>query len=160
MHFMDENFWVAIGFLIFLYFAYRPVRKAIINALDARINQIKQKLKETEKVRKEAKSLLDEIQTEIDGFERYKKQILKSAKKSTEILVEKQSKEMDLILSRKKQSVIKAIENKQHKIMHELKDSFINEVISLVRNYLVETNNNSVSDEEILKNFVDSKKNN
>ena len=42
MHFFDENFWIAVSFVIFLYFAYKPIKKAIINSLDAKINEIKE----------------------------------------------------------------------------------------------------------------------
>jgi len=87
MHFFDENFWVAISFILFLYFAYKPVKKAIINSLDVKIDDIKQKFAESEKIKTEAKLLLEEIQKEMMNFEEYKKQIINKAKDSTEKLI-------------------------------------------------------------------------
>ena len=80
MHFFDENFWVAISFILFVYFAYKPVKKAIINSLDVKIDDIKQKFAESEKIKTEAKLLLEEIQKEMMNFEEYKKQIINKAK--------------------------------------------------------------------------------
>ena len=158
MHFFDENFWVAVSFIIFLYFAYKPVRKAIINSLDARINDIKEKLAQTEKLKAEAKSLLEEVQKEMENFESYKQQLLDKAKISTDNLIEKRTKELEIALTRKSNSATSLIENEKSKISEELKNEFTDTVINIVRNYLIESKNNSVSDEAIINKFIDKKK--
>lgn len=158
MHFFDENFWVAVSFIVFLYFAYRPVKKAIINSLDSKINDIKDKLAQTEKVRAEAKLLLEEIQKEIEKFEDYKEEIINKAKISTENLVKKRTKEMELALSRKSDSASQLIENEKSRISEELRNEFTDTVINIVKNYLVESKNNSISDEEIIDKFISKKK--
>ena len=48
VHFFDESLVIAICFIIFIYLAYRPIKKAIVASLDARIDEIKTKLTETE----------------------------------------------------------------------------------------------------------------
>ncbi len=154
MHFMDENFWVAVSFLIFLYFAYKPVRNAIISSLDKKIEDIKKNLAESEKLKSDAKILLDEIQDEMNNFEKYKEHILQNAKSSTDRLIEQKSKEMDIFLSRKKDSALRMIENEQAKAADKLKGEFTEQVITIVRSYLIETKNNSVSDSEIVKKFI------
>jgi F-type H+-transporting ATPase subunit b len=154
MHFFDESFVVAICFIIFLYFAYKPIKKAIVASLDARIDEIKSKLEETEKLKKAAKQLLDEIKQEIQVFEERKESILESAKTSTERLVETRSKEMELMLARKKDSAIKSIDNQKDKASSQMRAEFTDAVLNTVRTYLVETKNNSVSDEEILAHFT------
>jgi F-type H+-transporting ATPase subunit b len=158
MHFFDENFWVAISFILFLYFAYKPVKKAIINSLDAKIDDIKQKFAESEKIKTEAKLLLEEIQKEMTNFEEYKKQIISKAKDSTEKLIEKRTKEMEIALDRKSKSANQIIENEKSKISEELKNEFTESVINSVRNYLIESKNNSISDEEIIDKFINHKK--
>ena len=158
MHFFDENFWVAVSFIVFLYFAYKPVRKAIINSLDARINDIKEKLAQTEKLKAEAKSLLEEVQKEMENFESYKQQLLDKAKISTDNLIEKRTKELEIALTRKSNSATSLIENEKSKISEELKNEFTDTVINIVRNYLIESKNNSVSDEAIINKFIDKKK--
>ena len=117
MHFLDENFWVAVSFIVFLYFAYKPVKKAILNSLDSKINDIKAKLTQTEKVKAEAKLLLEEIQGEMEKFEEYKEQIINKAKASTERLIEKRTKELEIALDRKSKSANQLIENEKSKIV-------------------------------------------
>ncbi len=157
MHFFDENFWIAVSFVIFLYFAYKPLRKAITNSLDARINEIKEKLAQTEKIKTEAKLLLEEIQKEIENFDEYKQQIIAKAKISTNKLIEKRTKEMEIALTRKSEDAVKLIENEKSKITQQLKEEFTDTVINLVRSYLAESKNNSVSDEEIINRFIKQK---
>jgi len=157
MHFFDENFWIAVSFVIFLYFAYKPIRKVITNSLDARINEIKEKLAQTEKIKTEAKLLLEETQKEMENFEEYKQQIIAKAKISTDKLIEKRTKEMEIALTRKSEDAVKLLENEKSKITQQLRDEFTDTVINLVRSYLDESKNNSVSDEEIINRFIKQK---
>lgn len=154
MHFMDESFWIAVSFVVFLYFAYKPIKKAIINSLDARINEIKENLAQSERIKAEAKELLEEVQKELNNFEEYRKQVMHNAKISTEKLIETKTKEMDLVLARKEDSSKMLIENERAKASESLKDEFTDNVIKIVRGYMVKSKNNSVSDEEIINKFI------
>ncbi|MFK7968634.1 MAG: ATP F0F1 synthase subunit B [Rickettsiaceae bacterium] len=158
MHFFDENFWVAVSFIVFLYFAYKPVKKAILNSLDSKINDIKEKLAQTEKIKAESKLLLEEIQQEMEKFEEYKEKIINKAKVSTERLIEKKTKEMEIALDRKSKSSNQFIEHEKSKISEELRNEFTDTVINTVKNYLAESKNNSISDEEIINKFINKKK--
>ncbi|MCF8495010.1 MAG: ATP F0F1 synthase subunit B [Rickettsiaceae bacterium] len=154
IHFFDESFVIAVCFIIFIYLAYRPVKKAIIASLDARINEIKEKLAKAERLKEEAKSLLDEVEKELDEFEVRKKDIITSAQNSIERLVETKNKEISLLLARKKDSAIKAIDNEREKASDSLKLEFTETVLNLVKNYLIQTKNNAVSDQEIIERFI------
>jgi F-type H+-transporting ATPase subunit b len=154
IHFFDESFVIAVCFIIFIYLAYRPVKKAIIASLDARINEIKEKLAKAERLKEEAKSLLDEVEKELDEFEARKKDIITSAQNSIERLVETKNKEISLLLARKKDSAIKAIDNEREKASDSLKIEFTETVLNLVKSYLVQTKNNAVSDQEIIERFI------
>lgn len=158
VHFFDESLVIAICFIIFIYFAYRPLKKAIVASLDARINEIKTTLAETEALKKEAKLLLDEIKQEMEAFEIRKKSILESADISTQRLIETRRKEMELMLARKKDSALKSIENQKEKASDQLRTEFIETVIKIVRTYLIETKNNFVSEEEIIERLMNVNK--
>ncbi len=154
IHFFDESFVIAVCFIIFIYLAYRPVKKAIIASLDARINEIKKKLAKAERLKEEAKNLLDEVEKELDEFEARKKDIITSAQNSIERFVETKNKEISLLLARKKDSAIKSIDNEREKASDSLKLEFTETVLNLVKNYLVQTKNNAVSDQEIIEHFI------
>lgn len=150
----DAHFVIALCFIIFVYFSYRPIRKAILSALDSRILEIQMKLEETEKIKKDAKLLLNEMESEMQTFDDRKKHIIESARESTSQLIETKVKEMDLMVNRTKNSAIKSIENKRAKANAELSEAFTESVLKIVQNYLLETKNNSASDTEILKHFA------
>jgi F-type H+-transporting ATPase subunit b len=158
VHFFDESLVIAICFIIFIYLAYRPIKKAIVASLDARINEIKTKLAETEALKQEAKLLLDEIKQEMEAFEERKKSILESADISTQRLIETRKKEMELMLACKKDSAIKSIANQKEKASDQMRTEFIEAVTKTVRAYLIETKNNSVSDEEIITRLMNTNK--
>ncbi|PCJ25363.1 MAG: hypothetical protein COA94_06380 [Rickettsiales bacterium] len=153
-HYFDESFVVAICFVAFIYLAYQPVRKAILASLDARIQEIKDKLEETETIRNDAKKLLDDLEHKMSDFEARKQVILDSAEVTTKRLVETKTQEMELLLARKKESAVKFIENQKTKATAAMRDEFTESVLNMVRTYLVETKNNSVSDEEIINHFI------
>ncbi|GAB4169064.1 MAG: hypothetical protein Tsb006_7300 [Rickettsiaceae bacterium] len=154
IHFFDESFVIAVCFIIFIYFAYKPIKKAIVASLDAKIEEIKNKLTETENLKADAKKLLDEVKQEIETFEERKKSILQNAQNSTHRFVETKSKEMDLLLARKRDSAIKSIESEAAKASKAMQAEFMNDVLNLVKSYLEETKNNSVSDQEIIDHFT------
>ena len=154
MNLLDENFIIALCFLIFIYFSYKPIRNAIISSLDAKINDIKNKLSETEKLRNEAKSLLLEVEKEMDSFELQKNDILNSAQVSTKKLVELRKKESEILLTRHKNLAIESINTQKKLACNKMKSEYMEEVLDLVTSYLKETNNNSASDKEILQNSI------
>lgn len=154
IHFFDESLVIAICFIVFIYLAYRPVKKAIVASLDSRINEIKTKLAETEDLKKEAKLLLDEIKQEMEVFEERKKSILESAYTSTQRLIETRTKEMELMLARKKDSAIQSIDNQKERASDQMCAEFTEAVLKTVKTYLIETKNNSVSDEEIIAHLL------
>lgn len=149
--FLDSHFIIAVCFIIFVYFSYKPIKKAILGSLDSKIKEIQDKIEETERLKKEAKVLLEEVEKEMSDFEERKKNILESAKVSTSRLVETKVKEIDLMLRRTKDSALKSIETKRLRANDQLRREFTDSVLSMVRTYLTETKNNSTSDKEILE---------
>ena len=157
MHFFDESFWIAVSFIIFLYLTYRPIKKAIISALDSRINIIRSKVIEAEKLKQDAESLLLEAEQEMKHLDEKKAQIIESAENSTSRLVESRVKEMKILLARSKESAINSIEHKKVVASQELRNEFTDNVIKLVRSYMAESKSNSTSDEEIINRFLNRK---
>ncbi len=54
----DANFWVAISFAIFVILAWRPLKKAMLTALDDRTERIRNDIDEAARLREEAQALL------------------------------------------------------------------------------------------------------
>jgi len=85
---IDSTFWVAISFLIFLGgLVYLKVPHKINEILDKLINDIKNEIDESEKLRLEAKILLNNAQSKLDTAQTVSNDILEQAKKDSDYLI-------------------------------------------------------------------------
>ena len=74
---IDATFWVAISFVIFFVgLIYLKVPQKINEVLNKLIADIKNEIDESEKLRSEAKILLDKAQNKLDGAQSESKEIL------------------------------------------------------------------------------------
>ena len=85
---IDSTFWVAVSFLIFLGgLVYLKVPHKINEVLDKLINDIKNEIDESEKLRLEAKILLNNAQSKLDTAQTVSNDILEQAKKDSDHLI-------------------------------------------------------------------------
>ena len=85
---IDATFWVAVSFIIFFgVLIYLKVPKKINELLNKLILDIKIEIDESEKLRTEAKTLLDSAQKKLDTAQSVNNEILEQAKKESDNLI-------------------------------------------------------------------------
>ena len=85
---VDATFWVAISFLIFIgALVYLKIPQKINELLNKLILDIKNEIDESEKLRQEAKVLLDNAQNKLDTAQTVSSDILQQAKKDSDHLI-------------------------------------------------------------------------
>ena len=85
---IDATFWVTISFIIFLGgLIYLKIPQKINEILNKLIWDIKNEIDESEKLRTEAKSLLDKAQNKLNTAQTVSKEILEQAKKDSDKLI-------------------------------------------------------------------------
>ena len=85
---IDATFWVAVSFIIFFGgLIYLKVPQKINELLNKLISDIKNEIDESEKLRTEAKTLLDNAQKKLDTAQSVSKEILAQAKKDSDNLI-------------------------------------------------------------------------
>ena len=85
---IDATFWVGISFLIFFgVLVYLKIPVKINEILTKLILDIKNEIDESEKLRSEAKNLLDKAQNKLDTADSESKKILDEAKKDSDKLI-------------------------------------------------------------------------
>ena len=85
---IDATFWVAISFIIFIGgLIYLKIPQKINEVLNKLILDIKNEINESEKLRSEAKILLDNAQSKLDTAQTVSNEILEQAKKDSDHLV-------------------------------------------------------------------------
>ena len=85
---IDATFWVAISFLLFIgLLVYFKIPQKVNEILNQLILNIKKEIDESEKLRNEAKTLLDNSQSKLDSAGEETNKIIDQAKKDSENLV-------------------------------------------------------------------------
>ena len=85
---IDSTFWVAISFLIFFgALVYLKVPQKINKILNKLILDIRNEIDESEKLRTEAKMLLDNAQKKLDTAQSVSNEIIEQAKKDSDRLI-------------------------------------------------------------------------
>ena len=85
---IDSTFWVAISFIIFFGgLIYLKIPQKVNNILNKLISDIKNEIDESEKLRTEAKKLLDNAQNKLDTADSVSDEILEQAKKDSDKLI-------------------------------------------------------------------------
>ena len=85
---LDATFWVAVSFIIFFGgLVYLKVPQKINKMLNNMILGIKNEIDESEKLRTEAKILLDNAQKKLNTAQSVSKEILDQAKKDSDRLI-------------------------------------------------------------------------
>ena len=85
---IDATFWVAVSFVIFFgALIYLKIPQKVSQILDKMISDIKNEINESEKLRTEAKNLLDNAQKKLDTAQTVSNEILDEAKKDSDKLV-------------------------------------------------------------------------
>jgi F-type H+-transporting ATPase subunit b len=85
---IDATFWVAVSFIIFFGgLVYLKIPQKISEVLNKLILDIKNEIKESEKLRSESKILLDNAQNKLNGAQLESKKILEQTKRETDELI-------------------------------------------------------------------------
>ena len=125
---IDSTFWVAVSFVIFFGgLIYLKIPQKINEILNKLILDIKNEIDESERLRTEAKTLLNNAQNKLDKAENVKNEIIDQAKKDSDRLIislnDKFHKSSDLKknlaenkINQIKENAIKEIKNASIKI--------------------------------------------
>ena len=131
---IDATFWVAVSFVLFfgllIYFKIPQKVNEILNQL---ISNIKNEIEESEKLRNEAKILLDNSQTKLDSANKETSKIIDQAKKDSErLVIEINEKFHNSAETKKKLAQIKINQMKEATIK-EIKDTSIKIAVDSVK---------------------------
>ena len=123
---IDATFWVAIAFIIFIAgLVYLKVPQKINSLLNHMIEDIRNEINEAEKLKKEAKNLLNESQEKLENAQKENEQIIKNARKESEkLIIEINNKFFQTSESRKKITEQKILQMKEDAI-RDIKDASV-----------------------------------
>ena len=160
---IDSTFWVAVSFLIFFgVLVYLKVPQKVNEILNKLIQDIKNELDESEKLRTEARELLNNAQKKLDSAQSINKQILDQAKKDSDRLIidlnekfhkssEIKKNSTEIKIAQMKDTVIKEIKNASVKIAVDSVKKIINTSVDKSKLNTLFENNLKETKEELKK---------
>ena len=155
---IDATFWVAISFIIFFgALIYLKIPQKVTEMLDKMISDIKNEIDESEKLRSEAKILLDNSQTKLESANEESKKIIDQAKKESESLIIEINDKFYKSSEIKKSLAENKISQMKESALKEIKDSSIRLTMESVKKIISTSIDKSKLDNLFEKNLEESK---
>ena len=131
---IDATFWVAVSFVLFIgLLIYFKIPQKVNEILNQLISNIKNEIDESEKLRNEAKTLLDSSQTKLDAANNEARKITDQAKKDSEKLVIEINEKFHRSAEIKKKLAEMKITQMKETAIKEIKDTSIKIAVDSVK---------------------------
>ena len=155
---IDATFWVAVSFVIFFgALIYFKIPQKVIKMLDKMISDIKNEIDESEKLRTEAKTLLDNSQKKLDSGQSVSNEILDEAKKDADKLVIELNDKFHKSSEIKKNLAENKISQMKEAAIKEIKDASIKIAVDSVKKIISTSVDKSKLDTVFQKNLDETK---
>ena len=155
---IDATFWVAVSFILFFGgLIYLKVPQKINEILNKLIEDIKNEIDESEKLRSEAKTLLDNAQKKLDTAENFKNEILDQAQKDGDKLIIKLNDKFHKSSELKKNLAENKIRQMKETAIKEIKDASIKIAIDSVKKIITTSVDKSKLEAMFQKNLNETK---
>ena len=155
---IDSTFWVAVSFVLFFGgLVYLKVPQKINDILNKLILDIKNEIDESEKLRTEAKTLLDNAQKKLDTAQSASNEILEQAKKESDNLVIELNNKFHKSSEIKKNAVESKISQMKDTAIQEIKTASINIAVESVKKIITTSVDKSKLDNLFQKNLDETK---
>ena len=156
---IDSTFWVAVSFVIFFGgLVYLKVPQKVNEILNKLISDIKNEIDESEKLRMEAKLLLDKAQKKLNTAQSISNEILEQAKKDSDNMIIELNDKFHNSSEIKKNLTENKIAQMREAAIKEIKDTSVKVSIDAVKKIITTSIDRSKLDTLFLKNLDETKK--
>ena len=154
----DATFWVAVSFVIFFgALIYFKIPGKINELLVNMITDIKKEIDESEKLRAETKSMLDEAQKKLETADKEVNKILKQAKDDSEKLVIEMNEKFYNSSEIKKNATQQKINQMKENAIKDIKNTSIKIAVESVKKIISTSVDKSKLDNLFDKNLEETK---
>ena len=155
---IDATFWVGVSFILFFGgLIYLKVPQKINELLSKLITDIKNEIDESEKLRSEAKILLDNSQAKLESANEESKKIIDQAKKESESLIIEMNDKFHKSSEIKKGLAENKISQMKEIAIKEIKDSSVRLAMESVKKIISTSIDKSKLDNLFERNLEESK---
>ncbi|MFL2895069.1 MAG: ATPase [Candidatus Pelagibacter sp.] len=155
---IDATFWVAVSFIIFFGgLIYLKIPQKVNDILNKLISDIKNEIDESEKLRTEAKTLLNNAQNKLDTAQSVNNEILEQAKKDSDKLIIELNDKFHKSSEIKKNLAENKIGQMKETAIKEIKDTSIKIAVDSVKKIITTSVDKSKLDTLFQKNLDETK---
>jgi F-type H+-transporting ATPase subunit b len=155
---IDATFWVAISFIIFFGgLIYLKIPQKVNELLNKLILDIKNEVDESEKLRSEAKNLLDSAQNKLDTAEKVSNDIIEEAKKESDQMIIEMNDKFHKSSEIKKNLAENKIDQMKEAAIKEIRDASIKIAVDSVKKIITTSVDASKLDTLFQKNLEETK---
>ena len=155
---IDATFWVAVSFIIFFSgLVYLKIPQKINEILNKLISDIKNEIDESEKLRTEAKTLLDNAQKKLDTAQSVSNEILEQSKKDSDNMIIELNDKFHKSSEIKKTLTENKISQMKEAAIKEIKDASIKIAVDSVKKIITTSVDKSKLDTLFQKNLDETK---
>ena len=155
---IDSTFWVAVSFVIFFgALVYLKVPQKVNEILNKLMSDIKNEINESEKLRTEAKTLLDKAQKKLDTAQTVSDEILEQAKRDSDKMVIELNDKFHKTSEIKKNLAENKISQMKEAAIKEIKDTSIKIAVDSVKKIITTSVDKSKLDALFQKNLDETK---
>ncbi len=155
---IDATFWVAVSFVIFiLILVYFKIPQKINDTLSKMIQDIKNEIDESEKLRSEAKVLMEKAQNKLDSAKLEAKKISDQARKDSEKMIIEMNEKFHKSSEIKKNLAQSKISQMKDAALKDIKNASVKIATDSVRKILTTSIDKSKLDNLLVKDLEQSK---
>ena len=155
---IDATFWVAVSFIIFFGgLIYLKVPQKVNEILNKLIKDIRSEIDESEKLRTEAKTLLNNSQKKLDSAVSVSNEIIEQAKKDSDKLIIELNDNFHKLSEIKKNLAKNKISQMKEAAIKEIKDYSIKIAVNSVEKIITTSVDKSKLDALFQKNLEETK---
>tara|TARA_B100001939_G_scaffold315973_1_gene301591 strand:- start:209 stop:700 length:492 start_codon:yes stop_codon:yes gene_type:complete len=136
---IDATFWVAISFLLFVVLIlYKKVPKFVLNQIDIKIAELKNKIDEAENLKSSSEKILSDVQGKLKKSENDRSEILRKAQKISENEIAITSEKMHCSLENKETAAFNKIKQAKIDTINQIKKEATEIAIETVKKVIIE----------------------
>jgi len=135
----DATFWVAISFALFIILIlYKKVPKFVLNQIDIKIAELKNKIDEAENLKSSSEKILSDVQGKLKKSENDRSEILRKAQKISENEIAITSEKMQRSLENKETAAFNKIKQAKIDTINQIKKEATEIAIETVKKVIIE----------------------
>ncbi len=145
----DHEFWVLLGFILFIILIWKKAKQALADGLDARAERIRGQISEAEALRAEAEKMLREAEQRQKAALQEAKALLDQATHEAARLKDQAAKDIEALLERRRRAAVEKIAQAEAAAIGEVRQYAVDVAIAATRQVLTHQIQGALADRMI-----------